>query len=395
MAFRDDPPDSAQNRCDSDDPLHVSRPGYLGKVLKIRLTDDGQFVDRCELTNVLFELNWDSPALPGEPRPERVSGVRPLPKFVVLYIHGWKHDASDDDSDVTHFAELIEQLAHANTGKKQVLGVYIGWNGASKIFPLNSFPFNNLTFWSKETGADRIAQSAVTTKIVSAIGSVMSAGDSAANQFITTGHSFGARLLFSATNQSFIYDTQRAHPGHRGGTYKRIHGIANAVILLNPAFEAARFTALDAVTRKEERFADDQLPLLLSVSSDGDRATRMAFPVGQWLGLYRSKTELTTLGNYTEYQTHSLSVATAAGCGPSTSNDLSESFLAGGLCLVRDQTPHNRDQFIQPQNPFLIARTTGDIIKDHNDIWNDRFSKWLFAYINELGNQNRPRLLDE
>jgi hypothetical protein len=313
---------------------------------------------------------------------------------VVLYIHGWKHGAAEDDSDLVNFSKLIGQLASANAATKQVLGVYVGWNATSKIPPLNLFPFNNLTFWSKETIADRIAQSAVTTKIISSVGAVMSAGDSAANQFIVIGHSFGARLLFSATNQSLIYDTEKAHPGYPGGVYRPIQGIANAVILLNPAFEASRYTALDAVTRYEEDFDENQLPLLLSISSDGDWATKTAFPVGQWLGFYRSETELTTLGNYTKYKTHSLLTEGTKGCEPSAYNTLSESFAANGLCLSRDTTPNNDDQVLQIRNPFLIARTTSDIIKDHNDIWNDKFSGWLFSYVNELGKQRRPRLLN-
>jgi hypothetical protein len=397
ITYFDDPADQIQNRCDKegrpDDPRAISRPGHVGRVLKIRLTDDGKFVDRCELTDVLYDLNWDSP-YPEEFGPSRRPDALPLPKFVVLYVHGWKHSASSEDNDVLRFEELIARLDGANSGKKQVLGVYIGWNASSKLPPIRWFPFDNLTFWSKQTIADRIAQSGITTKIISAIGSVISVGDSAANQFVAIGHSFGARILFSATNQSLIYETQTAHPGYPGGVYKRIQGIANATILLNPAFEAARYTALDAVTRVEERFANDQLPLLLSVASDGDLATKIAFPVGQWLGTYRSEAELTTLGNYGAYQTHSLRVGVSGDCSPTRSNDLSESFLADGLCLTRDPKPHNRDQIIQARNPFLIAQTTSDIIKDHNDIWNPKFSNWLFAYINQLGQQHRPRLLD-
>jgi hypothetical protein len=65
------------------------------------------------------------------------------------------------------------------------------------------------------------------------------------------------------------------------------------------------------------------------------------------------------------------------------------------LCFQHSPLPHNKDGVAQPRNPFLIARTTSDIIKDHNDIWNKTFSDWLFAYVNELGNQRRPRLLDK
>jgi hypothetical protein len=394
--YLEDPADPLQHRCGKagrrDDPLMIARPGHLGKVLKIRLTDDGQFVDRCELTDVLYELNWDSHR---DSRPTPRPDAKSLPKFVVFYVHGWKHSASNDDPDLISFKQLVGQLANANTGKKQVLGVYLSWNAKSKVPPFNWFPFDNLTFWSKQRIADRIAQSGVTTKIVSAIGSVMSTGDTAANQFITIGHSFGARILFSATNQSFIYDTQMAHPGYNGGVYKRIKGIANAVILLNPAFEAARYTALAATTRADEHFAEDQLPLLLSISSTGDWATKITFPLSQLLSFFRSAPEITTLGNYTEHQTHSLSAAASSACGSPSSNDLSEKFIMKGLCLVRDDPPRNREHIRHPRNPFLVAQTTSEIVKDHNDIWNSTFSGWLFAYVNELGNQHRPRLLDK
>jgi hypothetical protein len=307
-------------------------------------------------------------------------------------VHGWKHNASADDTDHISFTQLVDRLTHANAGK-QVLGVYIGWNGTSKLPPFNWNPFDNLTFWSKQTTADRIAQSAVTTKIVSSIASVLSVGNSAANQFIAIGHSFGARMLFSATNQSMIYDIAKAHPGYRGGTYQRIDGIANAVILLNPAFEAARYMAIDAVNRTEEKFSGDQLPLFLSISSDGDWATKTAFPLGQWLGYYRSAAQLTTLGNYTQYQTHSLREGASDKCGSTVLNDLSEGFFANGICLARDFG--NKSRANQLRNPFLVATTKSDIIKNHSDIWNEKFSDWLFAYINELGKQRRPRLLDK
>jgi hypothetical protein len=82
----DDPADKQQNKCSKDGPLLTERPGYFGKVLKIRLTNDGKFVDRCELTDVLYELNWDMPLHPNEFRPNPKPDAKPLPKFVVLYL---------------------------------------------------------------------------------------------------------------------------------------------------------------------------------------------------------------------------------------------------------------------------------------------------------------------
>jgi pimeloyl-ACP methyl ester carboxylesterase len=283
---------------------------------------------------------------------------------------------------------------------KQVLGVYIGWNARSKILPLRYEPLASLTFWSKKTVADRIAQSAVTTKTISAISAILSREGGDENQFIVIGHSFGARLLFSATGQSLIYDTQKAHPGFPGGTYDEIKGIANAVILLNPAFEASIYTSFDAITRFEEQFSTTQLPLLLSISSSADVPTQWAFPAGQLIGWAGSEKERTTLGNYLRYQTHSLEFSSSRGCmrspPPNDQDDLSEKFDAHGICMYRlrtaDMAPSEEPRVYQRRNPFLIARTGPDIISGHTDIWNDRFSAWLFEYVKELGKLRRDRL---
>ena len=64
----------------------MPRPNHSIKI--IRLTNSGEFVDRCELTNALYELNWD------RERPAYSFGVEvkaeapKLPKLTVLYIHG-------------------------------------------------------------------------------------------------------------------------------------------------------------------------------------------------------------------------------------------------------------------------------------------------------------------
>ena len=389
--YLDDSADSNQKECEkeghSEHPQQISRPAHPGGILKIRLTNNGEFVDRCELSDIRHELNWNTP---GADRAPSKPGARSLPKFVVLWIHGWKHRGEDDAYN--NFKKLIHKLADdpANADKKQVLGVYVDWNATSKVPPFNWFPFDNLTFWTRQAIANRIAQSAVTTKIISSINSVLSEGEnSAANQFITIGHSFGAGMLFSATKQSFIYDHDEAHPPSRQEDDRPISGIVNMVILLNPAFKAARYTVLDALVRPKERFHKDQLPLLLSVSSDVDWATKYLFPPAQMLSHYRWGPEVTTLGNYTDYQTHSLLEEDSGACGSSSPKHLSESFLANHLCLVRD------NERGMPLSPFLIARTSAPIINGHSDIWNEKFIGWLFDYVNELGKQHRPRSLDK
>src|SRR5262245_52373861 len=162
-----------QNKCTKhitaphDDPREIERPNDDLKI--IRLTNSGEFVDRCELTNVLYELNWN------RPRPANSFGVKvgpgaiSLPKLVLLYIHGWKHSADEFDTDRVNFEKLVQSLRDREKGKRYVIGVYVGWNAEAPLWGW----LENITFWVKKNNADRIAQSSSITLIFSAIGSII------------------------------------------------------------------------------------------------------------------------------------------------------------------------------------------------------------------------------
>ncbi len=381
-------PGKDQNKCTkrtdpANDPRCVPRPSDTLKI--IRVTNSGEFVDRCELTDALYELNWDRP-VPAKSFGARVKeDAKKLPKLTILYVHGWKHDANPEDTDLKQFSDLIRDLRDQYANQKYVVGVYLGWNATAGLPGV----LENLSFWVKKNNADRIAQSSVVTKIVSSIGSVTRSAPAGQDQFIAIGHSFGARILFSATAQSLVYETERAHPGFPNGEYKLVEGSADAVILLNPAFEASRYTAIDDISRKDERFNIAQPPLLISISTENDLATKQAFPIGQWLGLARSKRELTTLGNYTPYCTHSLAPE-IGGCDAVAAGNLeslTEDFCAGGLRLTRLPREQVR-RVVHAHNPFLVAQTTRAIIDGHNGIWGKEFKTWLEALIVELERRN-------
>jgi len=385
------PPGESQNKCvkhitdPSNDPRLIPRPDDAIKI--IRLTNSGEFVDRCELTNALYELNWD------RERPKNSFGAitkaeaQRLPKLTVLYVHGWKHDANPDDTDLKNFSQLITDLRERHKNQKYVVGIYLGWNASAGLPGI----LENISFWVKKSNADRIAQSAVVTKVVSAIGSISQSAPERLDQFIAIGHSFGARILFSATAQSLVYETERAHPGFPGGEYQLVEGSADAIILLNPAFEASRYTAIDDITRKDERFKASQPPLLISVSTDNDWATKRAFPIGQWLGLSRSQRELSTLGNYGPYFTHTLAPAANGSASASDEAHMTEEFTAAGLFLTRLSRGAAR-RVVQANNPFIVARTTKVVIDGHNGIWAQNFRIWLAELIAAIERRNEQKV---
>lgn len=393
--------DQSQNRCqpkqhppspERDDPGNPDgrdRPNP-GAVKVIQLTNEGSFVNRCQLTDALYEINWDVPKLYG---PRAKDGAKNLPRLIVLYVHGWQHSASREDGDRRAFEDLIRKLQQSHEGSKQVLGIYVGWNASNGLGVLDY-----LSFWAKQRVADRIAQSGAVTKIVAAIGSMRQQTNERMDQFIAIGHSFGARILFSATNQVLVNDTARAHPGRPMEEYKVIPSVADSVILLNPAFEASLFTALSSYARFEERFANNQSPLLVSVSTDNDWATRTAFPVGQWLAMRRTRQEMTTIGNDPHYQTHTLArLADGARCPPKgvAITSLTEHFSAAGLCLSRNQPYYvdkEKESAANVHNPFLSVGTTSAVIDGHNGIWGGVFGDWLFAFVKALEIAHRGNL---
>src|SRR5262249_49069619 len=158
----------------------------------------------------------------------------------------------DKDPNYVNFQKMIADLAKDST--KQVVGVYVTWNASTgnAILDLASF-------WSRQRIADRITQSGVVTRIVSMI-SINRGHSKNRDQFIAIGHSFGARMLFAAVNSPMIFASANAFPKAAPRIYKNIDAVADAVVLLNPAFEASRYTTINGLMRNEETFPPTQRP---------------------------------------------------------------------------------------------------------------------------------------
>jgi hypothetical protein len=125
------------------------------------------------------------------------------------------------------------------------------------------------------------------------------------------GHSFGGWILYNAVAGSLIESlTHEADTGDPSSVNLRF---ADMIVLLNPAFEASRYTPLHriATTVRYQRY---QAPLLVAVTSTTDWATRRAFPVGRFFNSIFERTvneeenDATkyTMGHMTSYLTHEL-----------------------------------------------------------------------------------------
>ncbi|WP_213780774.1 hypothetical protein [Caballeronia sp. dw_276] len=346
------------------DPATAVRPSPKPIVKVIEFTDNGELTDRCQLSDVYGEVK----GLNEDP------SIASHPKMIVFYVHGWKHDAALGDPDRLKFKELIEYLSAVETNRhsnRDVVGIYVAWPGRSVAVP----GLDNLTFWARKGAADRVSESGNFSKIIGAVNSIRCQRKNPNDVIVAIGHSFGARILFSSISPMILYDLQMKHPGKLFAPYRLLGPPVDLTILLNPAFEASRYTALDSSRRYQESFSPNQPPSLLSISTSNDDATRLAFPVGQFIGTRWDERERTTLGNYNVYQTHTMKHDSPTSPDTAKGTFWYDHYCWGNICLAR------KDDDVQRGNPFLVAGTDASILDGHNGIWSEQFKEWMAHFI--------------
>lgn len=282
-------------------------------------------------------------------RPLEAHGQKVL---VLVYVHGWHHAASPDDADLAQFRKTLQAQVRQHGKERKVIGIYVGWNGAELDLPLLKWT----TLWRRKNAAHHVAEGSVRelfarihtlrnrwnrNKVAEAINihtckRVQNAdsGPDCPIRTIMVGHSFGAWILYVSTAPYVIQTlaagsyilpediTAKIRANADAGETKeypdtdRERGIADLIVLLNPAFEATRYNAVfnAALTYRKLRF---EPPLLVTVTSEADQATRTWFPIARTISTIFQHRPLTSLerqamlnthGHVDRYLTHALTV---------------------------------------------------------------------------------------
>jgi hypothetical protein len=160
-----------------------------------------------------------------------------------------------------------------------------------------------------------------------------------------------------------------------------VEGFGNLVVLINPAFEAQRYSALHDIASQRTWFPAQQLPVEVILTSKADDATGVLFPLGRRFNTVFEREgwdqkNLTTVGHYQPYITHELYNAAP---GQPNTQPLMQAWAAGGqpsrrltiagLTLERTQ--------LGDRNPYLNVSVSGDLIKNHNDIGEPQIIEFL------------------
>src|SRR5215470_12901626 len=197
-------------------------------VAYVEIDEQGAFQDRSQVERAL--------ALVGE-------GTKP--KYVVVFVHGWFHNAKGDDPNVQRFKCALNNLQSIddNAGE-EIIGVYVGWRGESWSSPLVRYA----TFWDRKNTSDEVGRGSLVEFLMRLEGSVKPTPDTT-NKLMIVGHSFGASVVFNSIGQillaRFILDAERLAsskptPTHAQSKPGLVSGYGDLVVLMNPAIEATR-----------------------------------------------------------------------------------------------------------------------------------------------------------
>ena len=373
----------------------------------VELDDQGWFYDRGDAARVLDLVKREADA----------NGA-----VIAVFVHGWHHSSGRNDGNLTDFKKVlvdihdllqnqifVEARKQIIPGaKNRVVGVYVGWRGRSLPSSLDY-----ATFFDRRDAAVRVGTGDVPElfsrlqEIYATHNGPRQGGGWDFTTLVTMGHSFGAQVVFSAVADRFktsIADEIAVDQFGGGTQIDEIKGFGDLVVLVNPAHEASIYESIHRLTR-QQHYQPTQLPILLTVSSEGDWPNRNAFPFGRTLGTrhepkgvgdQRSQ-KIRTLGHHKPHISHCLTLNSGPPCRgfpakpappqvpsilPSRLFTLRPEFIE----MARDRSVGTMSFYsvgdpIDPNNPFLVAKATTPVVADHNDMFNSNLVEFLVNYV--------------
>ena len=136
--------------------------------------------------------------------------------ILLVFIHGWHHNADENDSNFKNFQNTLGELGRKITepesvkarellnlkGGINVIGLYVGWRG-------RSLPgwFNYLTFWQRKSAAERVGDGDLREFFVRLQNVYMDRNKTSSGSkptfmgLVTIGHSFGGDRFSSKQYQ--------------------------------------------------------------------------------------------------------------------------------------------------------------------------------------------------
>jgi hypothetical protein len=354
----------------------------------IEFDDQGELWQRC--------TNWQQSScqLADTIKQIRAQGKREL--LVLTYIHGWMSNASPTGGDRNKFEAVLQRLANDPEQTRPVVGIFIAWRGAVTRSPV----LKEFSIWNRKNTAQHIAGPSLTEALLMIMHVTKDANANSTSIFV--GHSLGGYMLEHALTQAMIDQILHAEMSHHDRKAKDaagselIHPLFDLVVYVNSAagaIEAKQFIEImkrsnvQVARSGSSDAAKGGAPLVVAVTSETDRSTRMMFPVMQGATdldeSFRKYGEpgatmpsQRSLYNHTAGHTrflwsHQVVKEACPRSTPQSGNAMVELALGGKTyCVKPIENAWNT-------TPYWIFRVPKEIVNGHTDIWNPSFEALL------------------
>ncbi|WP_426212609.1 hypothetical protein [Massilia sp. TWP1-3-3] len=330
--------------------------------------------------------------------------------IVLVFVHGWHHNADIDDSNAIKFSESLAKTRSTlddasngdagpytrsrksltGDGSLNVIGIYVGWRGRSLPMPLD---FG--TFWGRKLAAERVGQGEL-NEFLKSINEIYrdrakARLESSRTPFmglVTFGHSFGGQVVFKTVVETIETELKSNKTGP-------LQGFGDLTVLVNPALEAAQYDDIHQMASLRS-YEKSQAPIMLVISSQGDWARKWLFPLGRLLGsTVKRKPEDErwplwgkALGEYTPHRTHVMSVRLGE---PVTEQSFDPAEYERSPCTVAQRDLSAARTFGNVKftpldahtaySPFIVAYTDNDLVIGHSGVFEDSLRSFINDYV--------------
>jgi pimeloyl-ACP methyl ester carboxylesterase len=363
--------------------------------------------------------------------------AEPGGSYVVVFVHGWHHNAGTDDTNVQHFYDALASVSRWNPSRK-VKGIYIGWRGDS----LAVHGLRYATFWDRKNTSDEVGRGGL-LEFLLRLERGVKGNAKADNRLVVVGHSFGASVTFNALAHTYL---ERFLDGvYSNADGPRFRGYGDLVVLVNPAIEAMRYmpfqSALEYYSRPDAQprvdFSHETMPRLVVLSSENDTPTRHFFPAARFLStLFEAHVTVSatnspdkagdysewnmdrdTVGNYKHFQTHFPVHLIAAANVPRDEAKESRAAVLFEDCKARPAGEVRRLLNLRPTDagdddaqgafphsgmrvrrmpkttagsPYIVAGVGSEIVNGHTDIGRPNLVCWINQLLDTKESEERP-----
>ncbi len=336
----------------------------------------------------------------------------------VLFIHGWKNNASDNTANVPGFRRFLQEFEPKLPPHVRLVGVYFGWRGGTT----NLAVVKELTYWNRRDDATYIPGSNLSEALLRVARAAKGPeyNDPQSN-FVVVGHSFGGLVLERTVTQYLtrrVVEHEPTDKEHSGD----FRPFADLLVFVNEA--AAATEAIQLLTMLKDSVELQTYPTIVSITSEGDMATRFILPVGQGASLLKpSKKGLRDYGPPSgpakEYDADPFGIAKQRSyylrsathiqqlqshvIGSEDNKDIlnaykdtDQGYTCASIPFVDGNATKFKNYYVvrrraAPNNtPYWIMQMPTEIVADHSNVFRIEFATLLQAFVLRQAADEKP-----